>query len=167
MLKINYRETNNAEAVDNLLYNGFDLGIVRYTLPYETDILTSLERKDLNTREIWKSEYVLLMSKFHPLADSAKILLKDLKKYPELIHGDDHSVPVQPYSADSSQIALYERGSPFDFLRNVPATYMWVSPVPSEILEKNELVQKNVSTALPASVIFLLPDPIITCLLLL
>ena len=38
-------------------------------------------------------------------------------------------------------IYVYERGSQFDLLANVPTTYMWVSPIPDSYLEKNNLVQ--------------------------
>ena len=39
-------------------------------------------------------------------------------------------------------IYIYERGSQFDLLANVPTTYMWVSPIPDSYLEKNNLVQR-------------------------
>ncbi|MBO5955593.1 MAG: LysR family transcriptional regulator, partial [Clostridia bacterium] len=34
-----------------------------------------------------------------------------------------------------------ERGSQFDLLEKVPTTFMWVSPIPEELLEKYNLVQ--------------------------
>lgn len=142
-IKINYRETNNAEAIDNLLHHGFDLGIVRYTQPYETHLQQLQSRTDLFCRTIWESEYVLIFSRHHPLATSERIQLADLHDYTELIHGDETPVQISPGSAASKQIALYERGSQFDFLRNVPTTYMWVSPIPAEILTQNELVQRR------------------------
>lgn len=142
-IKINYRETNNAEAIDNLLHHGFDLGIVRYTQPYGTHLQQLQSRTDLFCRTIWESEYVLIFSRHHPLATSERIQLADLHDYTELIHGDETPVQISPGSAASKQIALYERGSQFDFLRNVPTTYMWVSPIPAEILTQNELVQRR------------------------
>ena len=142
-LKINYRETNNSEAIDNLLYHGFDLGIVRYTKPYGTQLLQLQNRTDLFCRTIWESEYVLIFSKHHPLAASSAIHLSDLQNYTELVHGDETPVQICPDDSAQRQIALYERGSQFDFLRNVPTTYMWVSPVPAEILAQNELVQRT------------------------
>ena len=38
-------------------------------------------------------------------------------------------------------VTLFERGSQFDFLRNVPDTFMLVSPLPPDILAANDLVQ--------------------------
>lgn len=143
MCKITYRETNNSEAIENLLYHNFDLGIVRYTQPYEASFHQLMNRSDLACRKIWESEYQLIFSKHHPLANAEEIRLSDLCDYTELIHGDETPVQLSSDVSPSKQISLYERGSQFDFLRNVPTTYMWVSPVPSEILTQNELVQKK------------------------
>lgn len=142
-IKINYSETNNIEAVDNILYNGFELGIIRYTQPYEMDMEQSLKKQNLAFKEIWESEYVLLMSKNHPLAEKEEISSADLDEYTELVHGDEDFNKMNPHGNRHKKIYLYERGSQFDLLRNVPTTYMWVSPIPQYILEHNDLVQKR------------------------
>lgn len=142
-IKINYRETNATEAIENLLTQHFNLGIVRYTQPFESEIQQLRSRTDITSKVIWQSEYVLIFSKQHPLASYDKICLSDLAPYTELIHGDENPVQMMPDTPASRQISLYERGSQFDFLRNVPTTYMWVSPIPSDILSQNELVQKK------------------------
>lgn len=142
-IQINYRETNTSDAIENLLFHGFDLGIIRYVHSYEKELLQLQSRKDLSCRKIWESEYVLILSRRHPLASADTIRLADLQAYTELIHGDETPVQNAADNAPARQIALYERGSQFDFLRNVPTTYMWVSPVPSEILTPYELVQKK------------------------
>ncbi len=142
-IQINYRETNTSEAIDNLLYHGFDLGIIRYVHSYEKELLQLQSRKDLSCRKIWESEYVLIFSHHHPLACVEQICLSDLRNYTELIHGDETPVQGGSDSTSARQIALYERGSQFDFLHNVPTTYMWVSPIPEEILAQNDLVQRR------------------------
>ena len=38
-------------------------------------------------------------------------------------------------------IFVFERGSQFDLLEKVPTTFMWVSPLPQDLLEKYNLVQ--------------------------
>jgi len=38
-------------------------------------------------------------------------------------------------------IYLYERGSQFELLNTIPNTFMWVSPMPQEVLDKYGLVQ--------------------------
>ena len=37
--------------------------------------------------------------------------------------------------------------SQFDLLANVPSTYMWVSPIPQKLLDKNQLIQRSCKTA--------------------
>ncbi len=144
-IQINYRETNNAEAVENILYHGFDLGIIRYTQPYELDFEQSLVRKNLKSTKIWESEYWLLMSENHPLANKEEILLADLEKYTELVHGDENYNKTNPHGDINKRIYLYERGSQFDLLRSVAETYMWVSPLPAYILKNNNLIQRKCS----------------------
>ena len=39
------------------------------------------------------------------------------------------------------KIRVYERGSQFDLLRKCRATYMWVSPMPDELLDCYGLIQ--------------------------
>ena len=41
------------------------------------------------------------------------------------------------------RIFVFERASQFDLLSRNPQTFMWVSPVPKELLDKYDLVQKK------------------------
>lgn len=140
-IRINYRETNTAEAVENILHQGFDMGIIRYPLSSAGEFEQMLARKGLVTREVWLFEYLLLMSKEHPLAGKQDISLEELEEYTELVHGDEKYEREKLINAMNRRIYLYERGSQFDLLRNVPTTYMWVSPLPVEVLEGYGLVQ--------------------------
>lgn len=148
-IKINYSETNTMDAVENILNHGFDLGIIRYPQEFQKEFQNALKKSNLLSREIWDFEYLLLMSKKHPLAKKSEIFLEDLEEYTELVHGDVY-VPfisqreidkTNPSGAKNKRIYLYERGSQFDLLRNVTTTYMWVSPLPEEVLSHHELVQ--------------------------
>ena len=90
---------------------------------------------------------MLLVSRESELAGQAVIHPGDLKGHTELLHGDVSGafLPERTEDPDEGQegkrIYLYERGSQFDFLSNVPTTYMWVSPLPEKILKQHELVQ--------------------------
>lgn len=146
-IQINFSETNSEEAVDNILYHGFHLGIIRYPDILEENTIQMLQQKKLRFRRIWTFDYMLLVSRESELAGRAVIHPDDLKGYTELLHGDVSSafLPQSTENADEEQagkrIYLYERGSQFDFLSNVPTTYMWVSPLPEKILKQHELVQ--------------------------
>jgi hypothetical protein len=41
------------------------------------------------------------------------------------------------------RIYLYERFNQFDLLTRLPATYMWVSPIPDKLLKRYGLVQRK------------------------
>lgn len=146
-IQINFSETNSREAVDNILYQGFHLGIIRYPDILEENTLQMLQQKKLRYRRIWTFDYLLLVSRESELAGRTVVHPGDLKGYTELLHGDVSSafLPERAENSDQVQegkrIYLYERGSQFDFLSNVPTTYMWVSPLPEKVLKQHELVQ--------------------------
>lgn len=146
-IQINFSETNSEEAVENILYHGFHFGIIRYPDILEKNTIQMLQQKKLLFRQIWTFDYMLLVSQKSDLASRPEIHPSDLKGYTELLHGDVSSayLPERAETSDREQqgkrIYLYERGSQFDFLRNVPTTYMWVSPLPERVLKQHELVQ--------------------------
>ena len=146
-IQINFSETNSGEAVDNILYHGFQLGIIRYPDILEENTIQMLQQKRLRFRRIWTFDYMLLVSRESKLAARSEIHPGDLKGYTELLHGDVNTTFLPERAADSDEeeqgkrIYLYERGSQFDFLSNVPTTYMWVSPLPEKVLKQHELVQ--------------------------
>ena len=87
-----------------------------------------------------------------PLAALGDIPYHLLGDYPEIVHGDLTPVlpaeqPAQAAGGRQGRIAVFDRGGQFDILRNVPGSYMWVSPVPFEILAQQELVQKPCRSA--------------------
>lgn len=146
-IQINFSETNSREAVDNILYHGFHLGIIRYPDVLEENIMQTLQQKKLRFRRIWTFDYLLLVSRESPLAGKPEVHPADLKGYVELLHGDTINTFLPERTDDPAEskpgkrIYLYERGSQFDFLSNVPTTYMWVSPLPEKVLKQHELVQ--------------------------
>jgi hypothetical protein len=118
---------------------------------YENYFLDYLANKNLSCDQIWEFECLAIMSKKHKLAESPKIKFEDLKPYIEIIHGDT----LVPYlnAADKiwtnkgipskKHIYLYDRCNQFDLLCNIPAAYMWVSPVPERLINRYDLVQRK------------------------
>lgn len=143
-IQINFSETNSEEAVENILYHGFHLGVIRFPEIMEDNTLRMLQQKKLRYRPIWTFDYMLLTSRQSALAALDEVHPENLKGYTELVHGDVNSafLPEPAGGGDEGKrIYLYERGSQFDFLSNVPTTYMWVSPLPEKVLRQHELVQ--------------------------
>lgn len=149
-MEVTINETNGLGTISNVVDRGYNLGIIRYPMPEEEHYMTMLKNDHLAYETIWEFEYVLVMSKKHPLADKKLIMLEDLKEYTQITHGDMELPHVKYNNYNSREnvptsdnvIYVYERGSQFDILANVPTTYMWVSPIPQKLLDKNQLIQR-------------------------
>jgi DNA-binding transcriptional LysR family regulator len=150
-IDVDFRETNSMDAIRNILEEDYHLGIIRYQTLYETYFLDFLKQKELDHELIWEFDYLALMSRKHPLAECSKVDYSELNRTIEIVHGD-LSVPYltlpEPRKADrenllKKQIRVFERGSQFDLLTHIPTTYMWVSPVPEETLQRYGLVQRK------------------------
>ena len=146
-MEVTINETNALGTISNVADRGYNLGIIRYQMLDETQYLTMLKNNHLTYETIWEFEYVLVMSKNHPLANKETITPGDLSEYTKITHGDielphvrriNHEAEMTPRNV----IYVYERGSQFDLLTNVPTTYMWVSPIPQKLLDKLQLVQR-------------------------
>ena len=158
-IDVNYRETNSMETIRNVADEINNIGIIRCQTVYEKYFLNCLEERGLKYTTVWKFEYKALMSGEHPLAIAADEAGKDeidyaeLCAYTEIVHGDI-SVPALPVAqareiakmdGEKKKIAVYERASQFEILKQIPNTFMWVSPVPKEVLDRFGLVQKKCS----------------------
>ena len=146
-LDIDYKETNSLRAVRDVLNGDNDLGIVRFPVKYENYFLDFIQEKDLCFELVSRFEYVLLFSREHPLAQEDVIDASKLEDYIEITHGDTN-VPslgkpksILGESHNRREIVVYERGSQLELLRRIPLTYMWVSPMPEEVLSTFALVQ--------------------------
>ena len=146
-MEITINETNDIGTISNVADHGYNLGIIRYQVKDEDYFLNMLKSNHLSYETIWEFEYVLVMSQEHPLAQKPRINLEDLQNYTKITHGDIELAHDRFNGTRKRMprniIYIYERGSQFDLLTNVPTTYMWVSPIPQSLLEKNKLIQKS------------------------
>lgn len=148
-IELNIKEAGIQESINNIIYDEFNLAVIRFEKEYESYILNYLKEKDLSHELIWEFDYVAVMSKHHPLVKKQQLSYEDFNEYIELLHGDV-SIPglnmeskLQLHSdGPKRKIYIYERGSQFDILSNVHTSFMWVSPIPNELLNKHELIQK-------------------------
>jgi DNA-binding transcriptional LysR family regulator len=150
-MDIDIQETNSLETINSISDGTFSFGIIRYQNKYESYFQDYLDYKNLCCDLVWESEYVAIMSKEHPLAESDAVSYDDLCCSIEIVHGDT-VVPflnaketrnVSEAGRPTKRIYVYERCSQFDMLAHVPSTFMWVSPVPEEMLERYGLVQRR------------------------
>jgi DNA-binding transcriptional LysR family regulator len=150
-INVNIQETGSLRTIDDVVGNKFNLGIIRYQTMYEKYYFDYLADKHLNHEQIWEFEYLALMSKEHPLAMEDEIQFSELKNYIEITHGDT-VIPYRnaaeerypsPEAIPKKRIYLYERFNQFDLLVRLPATYIWVSPIPDKLLQRYGLVQRK------------------------
>lgn len=150
-IDLTINETNTLRTISNVADRGYNMGIIRYQVADETVFKSRLKSNKLESETLWEFEYVLVMSKDHPLAEKEIIHEEDLQDYIRITHADienphgphdDHEESDAEFSKPDKTIYVYERGSQFDLLANVPTTYMWVSPIPDSYLEKYGLVQR-------------------------
>lgn len=152
-IDISYRETNSLAAIKSVAENDENIAIIRYQSIYEKYFLQFLEERDLEAEPLWQFEYQLIMSEKSPLAAIESIEYKDLEGFIEITHGY-LTIPSIPASlaremrmrgTEKKEIAVYERESQFELLKNVHNTYMWTSPTPANILDSLPLVEKKCS----------------------
>ena len=145
-----YNETNSRRAIENILSNDYGLGIIRYAANHDESFKTMLEEKGLNYELVTQFTYQLIMSKSHPLAERESISLNDLKDYIEIAHADPY-VPSLTLSkvlkeeqatGGDRKIYVFERASQFELLSENNETFMWISPVPTKMLERYNLIQR-------------------------
>lgn len=154
-IDVNVNETNSMQAISNIVDDHYHLGIIRYQTIYENYFLDYLNEKELSYDLIWEFERLALMSKDHPLASVPKVEYDELCTYIEILHGDTYIpyLPVNEYrktdklTNPNKRIYLYERCNQFDLLTHIPRTYMWVSAIPKELLDRYDLVQRRCPVA--------------------
>ncbi len=149
--EIVYKETNSMRSILNVAKEEYDLGIVRYQSTFEKYFHTLFEEKKLNFELLNEFSYVLAVNKNNPLASKEVIVAEDLANYIEITHGDPY-VPSLPLidvkraelsEFSKQRIMVFERGVQFTLLEQVPNTFMWVSPIPPELKDKFNLVERK------------------------
>lgn len=149
-LEIFYRETNSVQTLKDVLEEDYRIGILRYAAPYDPQYRAMLEEKGLAYEPLADFRYLLLMSRESPLATRECVTFDDLRDRIEVTHADP-LVPSLPYSVPKKQeppeeprrrIFVFERASQFELLSRNVDTFMWVSPLSSELLERYGLVQR-------------------------
>ena len=147
-LEADFKETNSLETIGSVAEHEYKMGIIRYPLEQEEYFLRLLSERDLQHRLLWEYEPLLIFSREHPLSRQERIYEADLANSTLLEHGDLLNPAARPVLKETAspaarRIFLYERGSQFDLLHSLSDAYIWVSPIPREILNRHQLVQRR------------------------
>lgn len=147
-VEIFYKETNSSRAIKNILTADYKLGIIRYAINYDPYFKASLEEKNLEGGVIAEFHYVLLTHKDSDLAKLETVHFSDLTSKIEIAHADPYvpslslsQVRKEELPSDIPRVIyVFERASQYEVLSSNPDTFMWVSPVPQETLDRYGLV---------------------------
>lgn len=149
--EIFYKETNSKRTIQNILEHDYKLGIIRYAENYDKHFKAMLEEKGLTCELVTEFSYVLVMSRDCSLSRKEQITYDDLSGYIEIAHADPY-VPslsmakvLKEEHPDNigRRIFVFERASQFELLSQNPDTFMWVSPVPQDMLDRFGLVERR------------------------
>jgi len=148
-IKIDFSEASALRAIRHVTSKRSEIGIIRCKTEYKNYFTSLLRDSDLDWRILLESEYRLLISHQNPLSKKDLIEEGDLHDLIEIIHGDTAisyaagsvSETERNITPGDKKVRVYERGSQFDILSRVPSTYMWVSPIPEDLLKRNGLIQ--------------------------
>ncbi|MDD6996053.1 MAG: LysR family transcriptional regulator [Candidatus Borkfalkiaceae bacterium] len=151
--EVYYKETNALRAITNILEKDYRLGIIRYAAIHDKEVKDLLKNKNLAFELIAEFRYVLVMSKDSPLAAADEIHYSDLGNYIEIAHADPYvpSVSLSQIREEelpdtmARRIFVFERASQFDVLSANKETFMWVSRIPPETLQRYNLVCRECS----------------------
>lgn len=149
-IRLYYQETNALHAIKNILQEDYKLGIIRYAEEYDKYYKAMMDEKGLAYELIAEFQHVLLVSAASPLAQLETITPNDLSQHTEIAHADPYvpSLPFDEIKKDelpddaARMIYVFERGSQLELLAQNPDTFMWVSPIPVELLNRYHLVQR-------------------------
>lgn len=148
-LDIRFRETNSISAINAVAEFEYDMGIVRFPAMYESYFMTLIREKELAVHSTWSFDYVLLTSRRGWLAQGP-VDQEILNSCIEIRHGDELIPNISELYQQTDDdlpgrrhIYVYERGSQFDILASCEDSFMWVSPMPQEILDRYGLVQRE------------------------
>ncbi len=148
-MEIDLMETNSMEVLDAVADGQFVLGIIRCHEEDREYFLKCLAEKDLHYESVWRSGYMALMRGDHPLAQKESLTARDFLPYVEVVFGDETVPYVRTSEAktvsgelkNKKRVLVYDRATQFDLLRTNPLAYMWVSPLPEEVLRGYGLKQ--------------------------
>ena len=144
-------ETNALRSIRHVADGRADFGAIRCRVEYADYFRGWLDEYGLEGKKLLCEEYRLLVSCASPLAKMDEVPVALLADYIELIHGDtampgalgDVAETERGHTPGDRKVYLYERGSQYDILTRVPSSYMWVAPMPNDIMKRNGLVQKK------------------------
>ena len=119
------------------------MGVIRFREEYRQYFSEIAANANLKFQVLKNYEDVILLGKNHPLAQKKAINLSDLLDYPQITHSDRYFLPNQKLGEERSRIYTVDRQGQLTLLQNLQGSYMWSAPIPKELLEEWNVVQRS------------------------
>lgn len=150
-----YKETTTAHAINNVANGEYNLGVVRFQAGLEMYYSHHFESKGIVFEKLAKFKPKLVVSANSAFAKRSTVSYDALESGIEILHGDPYvpflpcedSQQVSSTSLGDKKIYIFERDSQIALLRDVENSFMFCSPLSSDILKANGLVQLDVTGA--------------------
>lgn len=144
------KETGVHNTVKSVIGSDCKLGIIRYEAAADRYFKDLILEKGLEYKPLSVFKFVILTSKDSELAKLNEISESDLKNKIQITHTDPYAATLATANAykEASQedsdkcIYVLDSAAQLELLSQNTDTFMWVSPVPDEILKRYNLVQK-------------------------
>lgn len=151
-LRLSLKEMPRLSVIESVADGTCDAGLFRCRLDEEVAIISLLSRKELDYKVVDFYHYVLLISKYHPLASVQNITRDMLAPYPRItLETNQEESPYlfeselgNPAGAQGS-IIVTGRDSVLLLLHRMHEAYITASPLPASVLERYQLVSRQVS----------------------
>ena len=148
-MEIRILETSSVGVIDAVASGQIVLGVVRYHAEDEDYFLKYLSEKELQSEPIWHSDYIAVMRSDHPLAEKGNLSAGDFAPYIEGVFNDNEVPYIRVSEAGQSEskqrILINDRATQFDLLSRAPTAFMWIAPLPEDVLKAGHLIQRRFS----------------------
>lgn len=148
--RIHFKEATNFDAVNDVVNDQADLGVIRANASSYNYFFQLAESKSCTVVPLPAEQYSVLMSRRHPLSGFPLLRADQLKPYTEIIHGD-FETPWYPYSGaylndlpelpNEKFIFTYDRGTLLDLIRSIHGAYAWTTSTHKDILDAYDLLE--------------------------
>ena len=139
-LAINLYEANSSDTIFNIVKGVCNIGIIRSNISDLSFYKNLLKQNNLDSQILYEFRMVAIMSNNHPLAKNTFVTKEDLLEYVSIIHANPEIVDTMfvknNFYYGKKNIRVYERGTQMTCLEYIKDSYMMVSPMPKEYLEK-------------------------------
>ena len=155
-LNIHLIEIPSNKVIDDVSSGRADIGIIRIPSSQLGVYAEQLKSRKLSCRTVTEFTMKLLMRADSPLAKYDDVPIEELKKYVQILHGDDEmnlfgkNCVNAEFDDDPPHriLHVYDRGSKMALMSILKDAYMWVSPMPNNAFPADaEVVVKDCSYA--------------------